>query len=65
MRGHHAVPPYVLRAVPEATVSTPLRWNELTPKLTPQRFNIKTIFRRLARQKTDPVALLAKSYRQE
>jgi bifunctional non-homologous end joining protein LigD len=26
-RGHHVVPPYVLRAVPAATVSTPLEWN--------------------------------------
>src|SRR5439155_6568483 len=29
-RGHHAVPPYVLRAVPAATVSTPPEWREVT-----------------------------------
>jgi bifunctional non-homologous end joining protein LigD len=57
-RGHHVVPPYVLRAVPQATVSTPLNWAELTPALHPQRYNIQTIFRRLARQKTDPIASL-------
>jgi bifunctional non-homologous end joining protein LigD len=57
-RGHHVVPPYVLRAVPQATVSTPLTWAELTPALQPQRYNLKTIFRRLARQKIDPMASL-------
>jgi len=57
-RGHHTVPPYVLRAVPQATVSTPLTWAELTPTLDPRRYNLKTIFRRLARQKTDPMAPL-------
>ena len=57
-RGHHAVPPYVLRAVPQATVSTPLTWAELTSTLEPRRYNLKTIFRRLARQKTDPMAPL-------
>ena len=36
-RGHHAVPPYVLRAVPEATVSTPLDWREVTDQLDPGR----------------------------
>jgi bifunctional non-homologous end joining protein LigD len=57
-RGHHAVPPYVLRAVPQATVSTPLTWAELTSTLEPRRYTLKTIFRRLARQKTDPAAPL-------
>jgi bifunctional non-homologous end joining protein LigD len=57
-RGRHAVPPYVLRAVSTATVSTPLTWAELTPALEPQRYNLRTIFRRLARQKTDPMAPL-------
>lgn len=57
-RGHHVVPPYVLRAVPQATVSTPLTWAELTSTLEPRRYNLKTIFRRLARQKTDLIASL-------
>ena len=54
--GHHAVPPYVLRAVPGAPVSTPLRWQELTPHLDPRAFNLKTIVQRLARQRQDPMA---------
>jgi bifunctional non-homologous end joining protein LigD len=57
-RGHHAVPPYVLRAVPGAPVSTPLAWAEVKPGLDPVRFNLRTIFRRLARQKRDPMAPL-------
>lgn len=55
-KGLHAVPPYVLRPVPGAPVSTPLRWSELTPDLDPAQFNLKTIFRRLARQKREPMA---------
>ena len=60
-RGHHAVPPYVLRAVPGAPVSTPLNWREVTTELDPADFNIKTIFRRLQRQKNDPTARLIHS----
>jgi bifunctional non-homologous end joining protein LigD len=55
-RGHHAVPPYILRAVPGAPVSTPLHWRELTSKLDPKAYNLKTIFRRLAQQQRDPMA---------
>jgi bifunctional non-homologous end joining protein LigD len=55
-KGHHAVPPYVLRPVPGAPVSTPLGWREVAPALDPRAFNLKTIFRRLARKKDDPMA---------
>jgi len=55
-KGHHAVPPYVLRAVPGAPVSTPVHWQELTPHLDPKAYNIKTLWQRLARQKRDPMA---------
>lgn len=56
VRGHHAVPPYVLRAVAGAPVSTPLDWDELTPNLDPREFTLRTILRRLSRQKRDPMA---------
>jgi bifunctional non-homologous end joining protein LigD len=62
-RGHHAVPPYVVRAVPAATVSTPLRWEDLTADLDPAKYNVATIFRRLARQKQDPLAPLARAFK--
>jgi bifunctional non-homologous end joining protein LigD len=62
VRGHHAVPPYVLRAVSYAGVSTPLKWAEVTPELDPRRFNLRTIFRRLGNLKTDPIADLVKRY---
>lgn len=54
-RGHHVVPPYVVRATPDATVSTPLEWRELTARLDPGRFTIGTLFSRLAKQKADPM----------
>ena len=57
-RGHHAVPPYVLRPVPGAPVSTPLGWAELKPDLDPKRFNLHTVPARLARLKHDPMAPL-------
>lgn len=60
-RGHHAVPPYVLRAVPRAPVSMPLNWREVTPDLEPQQFTLKTVFRRLARQKRDPLSGLLRA----
>jgi bifunctional non-homologous end joining protein LigD len=57
-RGHHAVPPYVVRAVPGAAVSMPLSWRELRGDLDPAAFNIRTALRRLSRRKADPMALL-------
>jgi bifunctional non-homologous end joining protein LigD len=49
-----AVAPYSVRARPQAPVATPLEWIELDdPKLKPQRYTIKNLFRRLA-QKGDP-----------
>jgi bifunctional non-homologous end joining protein LigD len=55
-KGHHAVPPYVLRAVSGAPVSTPLHWQELTLDRDPQAYTLTTIFRRRARQQYDPMA---------
>jgi bifunctional non-homologous end joining protein LigD len=61
-KGHHAVPPYVLRAVSGAPVSTPLHWQELTPDRDPQAYTLETIFRRLARQQYDPMAGLLRVF---
>jgi bifunctional non-homologous end joining protein LigD len=57
-QGHHVVPAYVLRAVPEASVSTPLHWRELKPDLDPRQFNLRTLFDRLKRQRRDPLESL-------
>jgi bifunctional non-homologous end joining protein LigD len=56
--GKHAVPPYVVRATPRATVSTPLDWDELTARLSPAKFDLKTALKRFAKQKRDPFASL-------
>jgi len=60
-RGHHAVPPYVIRAVPHATVSTPLEWDELTARLNPGKFTMKVALERVRKQKHDPLAELLAS----
>jgi bifunctional non-homologous end joining protein LigD len=46
------VSPYSVRRRPHAPVSTPLEWDEVTVKLDPSRFNIRTFDERLA--KPDP-----------
>jgi bifunctional non-homologous end joining protein LigD len=46
-----------VRPKPGAPVATPLRWEELDdPKLSPQRWNIKTLFDRLDDIGGDPWA---------
>jgi bifunctional non-homologous end joining protein LigD len=41
------IAPYSPRAVPEATVSTPLLWEEVTPRLSPKKWTLATVFGRL------------------
>ena len=41
------VVPYSLRAADGATVSTPLAWDELTPKLDVRSFTLRTLVARL------------------
>ncbi len=57
-RGHHAVPPYVIRAVPGAPVSMPWRWADLRPDLDPRQFNLRTVPALLARRRPDPLVPL-------
>lgn len=45
--GQTAVAPYCLRPTPDATVSTPLEWNEVRVGLNPKKFTVKTIFSRI------------------
>lgn len=49
-----AILPYSSRARAGATVATPVTWREVTAKLDPSKFTIKTVPARIARQKTDP-----------
>lgn len=44
--------PYSVRPTPEATVSTPLDWSEVTDELTPSRFTIRNLADRI--KQTDP-----------
>jgi bifunctional non-homologous end joining protein LigD len=53
-RGATAVASYSTRARPGAPISTPVRWEELGPALTPARFTVANIGRRLAALKSDP-----------
>jgi bifunctional non-homologous end joining protein LigD len=46
-KGKHAVPSYVVRATPMATVSMPLKWSELTARLDPSRFTLQTALKRI------------------
>jgi bifunctional non-homologous end joining protein LigD len=59
-RGRHVVPPYVVRPTPTATVSVPLKWTELTARLDPKKFTIKSAMQRL-NGAPDPFAPLVKT----
>ena len=53
-RGATAVAAYSTRARPGAPVSTPVSWDELGPAVTPARFTVENIGRRLAALKSNP-----------
>jgi bifunctional non-homologous end joining protein LigD len=47
IRGKTVASVYSARAMPDATVSAPLRWSELTPDLDPRAFTIETMGSRI------------------
>ena len=54
--GRLLVAPYSVRPLPAAPVSTPLQWREVHARLEIRRFTIKSVPRRLGRQRKDPWA---------
>jgi bifunctional non-homologous end joining protein LigD len=52
-RGNTSVAAFSTRAKPDAPVSVPLAWHELTSTRTPDRFTITTVPARLARLRVD------------
>jgi len=52
--GQTIVAPFSLRPLPGAPASCPLEWREVTPRLDPARFNLKTIVARFE-QIADPL----------
>jgi bifunctional non-homologous end joining protein LigD len=53
-RGATSVAAYSTRAKPGAPVSTPLTWEELSPKVRSADYTVATVSRRLARLTSDP-----------
>jgi bifunctional non-homologous end joining protein LigD len=62
-KGKHAVPPYVLRTTPTATVSMPLEWREVNAKLTLAKFTMPVALKRIAKEKKDPLIGLTRGGR--
>ena len=53
-RGATAVAAYSTRALPRASVSTPLDWDELSPGLRSDHFTVGNLLHRLSSLKQDP-----------
>lgn len=53
-RGATAIAPYSTRALQQATIATPLAWDELTNDKRDITFNLKTIYNRMETLKHDP-----------
>jgi len=57
-RGQLLVAPFSVRPVPGASVSTPRGWHEVNRGLDIHRYTIRSVPRRLARSKSDPMQAL-------
>jgi bifunctional non-homologous end joining protein LigD len=53
--GRLLVAPYSARPVPGATVSAPIEWREVGPKLSMSDYTIRSFPKRLAKRKRDPL----------
>jgi bifunctional non-homologous end joining protein LigD len=53
-RTNTSIAAFSTRAKPDAPVSVPLAWSELSPARTPDRFTMHTVTTRLTRLRTDP-----------
>jgi bifunctional non-homologous end joining protein LigD len=54
-RGQLLVAPFSVRPVPGASVSTPIGWHEVNRGLDIHKFTIRSVPKRLARKKSDPL----------
>jgi bifunctional non-homologous end joining protein LigD len=53
-RGASFIAPYSTRARPGAPVAVPLAWDELSPKIRADHFDIRTVLQRLKKLAVDP-----------
>ena len=53
--GQLLVSPFCVRPLPAAPVSTPLTWDEVTPKLDPRHWNIRSVPERMQKRGEDPL----------
>ena len=53
-RTNTSIAAFSTRAKPDAPVSVPLTWTELSPTKPPHRFTVATVPQRLARLRSDP-----------
>jgi bifunctional non-homologous end joining protein LigD len=59
-RGATFIAPYSTRARQNAPIAVPLEWDELSPKLPPNHFTLRSIERRLSKLAHDPFERLAR-----